>query len=265
MATKAAKGKLGRVRTGVQLVMLVLFPATFYYFSPAVSAMGAAEGVVTGSLLLFGLLFATSFVIGRLFCAWVCPGGAIGDFAARARPRRLRRGRVHWIKYLVWTPWLGLIIYLFVEAGGANRVEVGFNTVAGLSIHSTNELLAYLIVIVVFVTLSLAVGRRTSCHAICWMAPFMILGRSASNALRLPAVRLQADKERCIHCAKCSPVCPMSLDVQRMAERQEMDTTDCILCGACVTVCPKSVISWSFRSPQAGGAVRMRRDRLVAR
>lgn len=43
MAEKKANGRLGRVRTGVQLVMLVLFPATFYYFSPVVSAMGAAE------------------------------------------------------------------------------------------------------------------------------------------------------------------------------------------------------------------------------
>ena len=236
--------------------MLVLFPATFYYFSPAVSAMGAAEGVVTGSLLLFGLLFATSFIIGRLFCAWICPGGAVGDFAARARPRRLRHRRVHWIKYLVWTPWLVLIIYLFVQAGGANRVEVGYNTVAGFSIHSLNELLAYLIVITVFVTLSLTVGKRASCHTICWMSPFMILGRSAGNTLRMPALRLQADKEKCIQCGKCDPGCPMSLNVQRMAERQDMDNTDCILCGECVSTCPRSVISWSFRVPQSGGAVK---------
>jgi polyferredoxin len=237
---------------------LVLFPATFYYFSPVVSAMGAAEGVITGSLLLFGLLFATSFVVGRLFCAWICPGGAIGDFASRARTRRLRHGRVHWIKYLVWAPWLGLIVYLFIQAGGARRVEVGYNTVAGFSIHSLNELLAYLIVIVAFVSLSLIVGKRASCHTICWMAPFMVLGRGAGNALRLPALRLQADSEKCIHCAKCTPVCPMGLEVQRMAEHQDMDDTGCILCGECVTTCPKSVISWAFRTPQAGRPVTMR-------
>lgn len=34
-------------------------------------------------------------------------------------------------------------------AAGARRVEVGYNTAAGLSIHSANELIAYLIVVVV--------------------------------------------------------------------------------------------------------------------
>lgn len=36
------------------------------------------------------------------------------------------------------------------------------------------------------------------------MAPFMILGRSAGIALRLPALRLQSEKEKCIHCKQCS-------------------------------------------------------------
>lgn len=252
MGSRRNKKRLSRVRTGVQLIMLLFFPATFFYFSPAVSAMGAAEGVVTGSLLLFGLLFASSFVAGRLFCSWICPGGAIGDFAARARERRLQRRRVHWIKYLVWGPWLALIIYLFLQAGGAQRIEVGYNTVSGFSLHSLNELFAYMIVIVVFAGLSLLVGRRAGCHTICWMAPFMIIGRATGTSLRLPALRLYAQAENCIDCSKCTKACPMSLEVQRMAERRDMDITDCILCGECVTSCPTGVIGWSFRRPQAG-------------
>jgi glucose-6-phosphate-specific signal transduction histidine kinase len=41
--------------------------------------------------------------------------------------------------------------------------------------------------------LSIVAGKRGFCHTVCWMAPFMILGRKLSNALRLPALRLSAD------------------------------------------------------------------------
>lgn len=145
--------KRQRVRRGVQIVMLMLFPATFFYFSPVVSAMGASEGIVAGSLLLM-----------------------------------------------------------------------------------------------------LSVGKRAPCHTICWMAPFMVLGRSVGNALRLPGLRLAADPDACIHCGTCSAACPMSLEVQPMAERGVMDHTDCILCAECIDVCPKSAISYTWKRPVWSGS-----------
>jgi len=253
-------GRRQRVRRGVQIVMLMLFPATFFYFSPVVSAMGASEGIVTGSLLLFGLLFVSSVVIGRLFCAWVCPGGALGEIVSQARPHRLRRDRVHWIKYLVWAPWLTTIALLFIGAGGVSEVEPLYSTEAGFSTTSLSHLIAYLLVVIVFLALMLSVGKRAPCHTICWMAPFMILGRSVGNALRLPALRLAADPDACIHCGKCSAACPMSLEVQPMAERGVMDHTDCILCAECIDVCPKSVISYKWKRPGRIQAVHARQS-----
>lgn len=237
------------IRVAVQIVMLVFFPATFYYFSPVISLQGAANGIVSGSLVLFGLLFLTSIVAGRLFCAWVCPGGAIGDLATRARSRRLTR--VRWVKYLVWAPWLVTLVLMFTGAGGVQGVEVTYGTTGGLSISSAEGLIAYLMVAAVFVTLSLSVGRRASCHTICWMSPFMILGRSLGNALGAPALRLASAPESCRHCGRCTDGCPMSLPVQQMAERGAMEHTDCILCGECVDVCPASTISYRFGRPSA--------------
>ncbi len=239
--------KRQRLRRGVQIVMLMLFPATFFYFSPMVSAMGASEGIVTGSLILFGLLFVSSVAIGRVFCSWVCPGGALGDIVAGARPRRLRRDRVHWIKYLVWAPWLATILLLFNGAGGVSGIDPLYSTEAGFSAASLSHLIAYLLVVLIFLALMFAIGKRAPCHTICWMAPFMILGRSLGNALRLPGLRLAADPDACIHCGKCSPACPMSLEVQRMAERGVMDHTDCILCAECIDICPKKVISYRWK------------------
>ena len=237
-----------RWRRAVQLVMLMSFPASFYYFSPVIAAMGAAEGIVTGSVLLFGLLLASSLLTGRLFCSWICPAGALGDVAAEIRPRRVRRGRIHRIKYLVWAPWLALMLLLFMNHGGASEVQPFYGTEWGLSTTSAGSLTVYLVVVLVFVALPLAVGRRAACHTICWMAPFMIAGRWVGNTLRVPAVRLAA-VPGCAGCGRCSTACPMSLDVQQMANRLSMGHSDCMLCGECIDVCRARVISYRWMAP----------------
>ncbi|MFW5868332.1 MAG: 4Fe-4S binding protein [Armatimonadota bacterium] len=84
----------------------------------------------------------------------------------------------------------------------------------------------------------------------------MILGRTLRTVLALPGLRLESDRDSCIHCGRCSDVCPMSLPVQQMVERQDMDHVDCILCGSCKDACPKSVVGWSFGRPQTGRSPR---------
>ena len=73
-----------RVRQVMLAISVILFPVTFYYLSPTVILMGASEGIVTGSFIVFGVLFLGSLLFGRAFCGWTCPAGAIGE-----RMRRL--------------------------------------------------------------------------------------------------------------------------------------------------------------------------------
>jgi polyferredoxin len=106
----------------------------------------------------------------------------------------------------------------------------------------------YYAVIGIFLLLSVTLGRRAGCHTICWMAPFMILGRKLRNTVNWPALRLEAETERCINCKKCTQNCPMSLDVNGMVQQGAMEQSECVLCGTCVDVCPKDVIHCSFSS-----------------
>ena len=76
-----------KVRRGLLLASLALFPVTFYWLSPAVPLQGAAEGVVAGSLIVFALLFVQSLLLGRLFCGWVCPAGGLQELTALVRKR----------------------------------------------------------------------------------------------------------------------------------------------------------------------------------
>jgi ferredoxin len=78
------------------------------------------------------------------------------------------------------------------------------------------------------------------------MAPFMIIGTKLSNLLKLPRLRLKANKDRCIGCDQCSRKCPMSLDVKEMVEISKMENTECVLCGECIDICPKKSIAYVF-------------------
>lgn len=90
------------------------------------------------------------------------------------------------------------------------------------------------------------VGRRAGCHSICWMAPFMLIGRWIRNRFGWPALQLQADASACTDCRKCTTNCPMSLDVNGMVKAENMENPECILCGTCVDGCPARVIRYAF-------------------
>ena len=164
--------------------------------------------------------------------------------------RRVRVERLDWIKWLLWVPWLGFIVFGLVQAAGAGglAVQPRYMMDSWVSIEHPGQFLVYYSVLALIVVPSLTAGRRTMCHSICWMAPFMILGRKARNLLRWPALCLQADQERCSSCGTCTQACPMSLPVQEMVAAGRMERGECILCGSCVSACPGGVIQFRFKA-----------------
>jgi polyferredoxin len=231
-----------RLRKSLLLVSLLLFPLTLYYFSPYLVFQGAALGVVTGSLLMFGLLFVSALFVGRLWCGWLCPGGAVGEFCQPMNEKRMTNPWVRRLKWLIWAPWVAGIVLTFWLAGGVRSVQPLFGTTWGISVAEPAGYVIFYGVLATFVVLALVVGRRAGCHTICWMAPFLILGRNVRNAAGWPALRLVADPERCTQCTTCATHCPMSLDVHTMVQAGRMEDPNCILCGSCVDGCHKHAI-----------------------
>jgi len=238
-----------RIRKALIILSLLLFPVTMNYLSPYVIIDGAAQGIVNGSLIVFGLQFLSALFVGRLWCGWVCPAAGLGEvcFGVNNRPVG---GRANVIKWFIWAPWLAIIVMMAVRAGGYQRVDFFHLTERGVSVDEPQKYFIYYIVVGVFLALSVFLGRRAGCHTICWMAPFMILGRKLRNLVGWPALRLRAEADRCINCKKCTQNCTMSLDVNSLVQAGAMEHSECVLCGACVDVCPKDVIHYTF---SAGG------------
>lgn len=66
MATSSVSPRRQRVRQALLLVSLLLFPLTIHYFSPYIIVDGAAQGIVSGSMIVFVLMFLSSLLVGRL-------------------------------------------------------------------------------------------------------------------------------------------------------------------------------------------------------
>ena len=239
-------------RGTMMLLMFALFPLIYYYFSPYLVIMGAAEGVVAGSLIVFALLFVASLFLGRAFCGWVCPAGATQELCAKVRNTSFKNGKRNWIKYLIWAPWLSIIIMMFLQAGTIVAIDPLYQTYFGISITGAESAIMFLAIAGLIAVIALAAGRRGACHTICWMAPFMIIGRRIRNTVNWPALQLEADRSKCINCNACTRNCSMTLDVNDMVQKQSMENAECILCGRCVDICPKGVIKYAFDRKNGG-------------
>ena len=234
-----------KLRKGIILIAFILLPVTLYYFSPYLIIQGASEGVMSGSFIVFAALFLSALFLGRVFCAWFCPLGGIQEASFLARNKSVNN-RLNWIRYVIWAPWMGLIIYTVIAAGGLWKADFTYETTYGISVSDISALPMYFTIVFLTIILSFAVGKRGFCHYICWISPFMIGGRKFRNLFKWPSLRLKAEKDKCIDCKTCTKNCPMSLDVNGMVKSGKMENSECILCGTCIDNCKEGVIKYSF-------------------
>jgi ferredoxin-type protein NapH len=238
--------KRQQTRKILTIVMFVLFPVIYYFFSPYLIIMGASQGIITGSFVMFAVLFASSLFLGRVFCGWICPAGATQELCAIARNKGFKNGKKNLIKYAIWAPWIAIIALMFFQAGGAKALDPLYQTYYGISISDIYSTIMFIAIAALIAGIALAAGKRASCHTICWIAPFMIIGRKIRNTINWPSLQLVADKEKCVNCLICNQKCPMSLAVESMVQQNSMENSECILCGSCIDSCPKQVIKYSF-------------------
>jgi ferredoxin-type protein NapH len=235
-----------KARAILAVLMVLLFPLIYYYLAPYLIIMGAAEGIIAGDVIAFAGLFFTSLFFGRAWCGWICPAGATQELCAKVNKKNFNGKKRNVIKYFIWAPWIAIVVIMFIQEGGIKAVDPLYQTWNGISIQDMFSAIMFAAIAGAIAIFALISGKRAACHTICWMAPFMIIGRKIRNTANWPALQLEADKTKCVNCKACTRNCSMSLDVNAMVQSQSMENSECILCGKCVDNCPKRAIKYTF-------------------
>lgn len=239
--------KRQKVRLFVLLLALLFFPITIWYFSPYLIIMGATQGIITGSFIIFCLLFLTSIFTGRVFCGYLCPMSGLQECLSYVNDKKPKQGFRNYIKYVIWSIWIVGIALCFINQKNEIQINFLYQTDHGISVSNIYAYVIYYGVILFVLIPAVLFGKRVFCHYFCWMAPFMILGTKVRKVLHLPGLRIRAKKDECISCNKCNQKCPMALEVSQMAKKGEIISNECIQCGTCIDNCPKKVLYYSMK------------------
>ncbi|OPY50777.1 MAG: Ferredoxin [Methanosaeta sp. PtaU1.Bin112] len=235
------------IRKTLIILSFVLLPATFVYISCPIIIRGASEGIATGGLILFILLFASSLFVGRLWCGWLCPAGGLQEIYFAINNRPAKESRLKWLKYIMFPAIILIPLLSAIQStGGFSAIDLFYYTEHAISIAKPGAYIIFFVQVAFLTAFALLGGRRGFCNYFCPIAVIMIAGRTIRNLIRWPALRLAATGARCTGCKRCSNDCPMGLDVVAMVQHGRMENTECILCGVCADVCPQQAIHFEI-------------------
>lgn len=234
-----------KIRKTILLISFLLFPITIWYFSPYLIIQATFQHILNGSFFVFMAMLIFSIFAGRIWCGYFCPAGGLQEYCATINEKPAKQGWKNQIKYILWIIWIIVIISIFLI--GSNPVTINFfyMTKYGISIHEVMHYIIYYVVLIVLFLPSLIHGKRATCHYLCWMAPFMVIGSSFGKTLHVPQLHIELENKKCISCKKCNKICPMGLNVDEMMKKDSYHT-ECIQCGACVDICRKNALKYKF-------------------
>ncbi|MDK2890557.1 MAG: ferredoxin-type protein NapH [Methanoculleus sp.] len=106
-----------KIRKALLILSFVLLPVTFVYISCPISTGGASQGIATGGLFVFTLLFIGSLFFGRLWCGYLCPAGGLQEIYFGLNSTRFKIGWLNWLKYPVFLGIYGSIALAIYSSG----------------------------------------------------------------------------------------------------------------------------------------------------
>lgn len=230
-------------------ILAFLFPFLFQFLSPVIPVEGLLDGgILVGAIFVFAAQFLLSIFFGRIFCGWICPGGAYQEaFCSHMNTKKVN-AKVDKIKFISWAIWIVALVVIILLVGGIKKANFFYNTyyIRSVDVWGYYFIIYSIVSLVIFTSASI-IGKRGFCHTFCWMAPFMIIGNKLGRKLKVPQLKLKVNPAQCTGCKKCEKNCRMGLDVVSMVQQGAIDSSECILCGECMEKCPKDVIKYTFK------------------
>lgn len=191
------------------------------------------------------LALAPALLLGRLYCASLCPFAAVQELLyalagfARKRPNippPTDRG-ARKIKYLILL--LLLCTSLALNNSAAAGVEPYITLFTGQGSWPARALLAICLAAAIFYF-------RFWCRYLCPTGALLAL----FSRLALRKIRPQTS---CNNCRSCLSTCPVQA-IDPAGSTVEINAAECILCGDCLTRCPQKSLALQPRTKKPNGA-----------
>jgi polyferredoxin len=176
-------------------------------------------------IILMGAFVAFALVLGRAFCGYLCPIGAVQELAFSIPGKKYLNGH----KKITMT---ARALFLVATLAVAIFMSIGLLNILGAGSFFKAEYLAISFWIFVGTILASIFVYRPFCRIAC---PY---GAILSLASFKSAFKIRRN-DRCIDCGKCEKVCPTG-----EAGRND-GKAECYMCNRCVEVCPVDGLEYS--------------------
>lgn len=175
-------------------------------------------------ILIFGMGTLGSLLVGRLYCAWICPMATlfrpIDWLYTKLKIKRLRIPaffKNSWIRWVILFLFLGIMVL-------TKRLSIELN------------LLLFVVLGSIAVTL---VFEETFWHR--YICPYGTLLHVFSKPAYL-GVTIHEDM--CIACGLCQKKCPSSFIVTLDSGKRQVENDECLTCFKCQDVCPVFAVEY---------------------
>jgi polyferredoxin len=201
-----------------------------------IAAGTLVQRIAASSVILLVGVTATALLFRRGFCGYICPLGAVQEFAAKLG-RPLFRGRrpemPGWLdrpaRYLKYFVLVGFTVWTWQAAALVIRPYDPW--VAWMHLTSS-EVIAEFSIGLAVLGISVAgslVYDRFFCKYACPVGAFLGL------ISRLSVFKVRRNVATCTSCSACDKACPVNVKV---STAEVVDDPECINCNECVNVCP---------------------------
>ena len=253
----------------------------FFHFDPLLALVTTIAGRLVYASFIFALItIAATVVLGRVFCGWVCPLGAVHQFSSFAfkrtkflRPPKEERASLAWKYYILILVLAGAVVGLdlagyldpfsFLTRSFALSIFPGLAyalsglkaglyalglTGAGrwisqlLENWTLNETFIQGFAVGLFFLGAVALNAWKERFWCRYLCP---TGALLGLLARWNIFKLRIDEEKCIKCGLCTQHCETQANPYPV---EKWKSAECVYCETCAAICPTAAINFPFKT-----------------